>query len=310
MSRSNPENLPENTGKSAVVSYLNGDTFQAELVKLVSSQNLAERFTRVCLNQFASTPKLLECSMVSISSTFLRLAELGLEPGRDAYLIPREEWVKSDNGKRQKTGRVLCSPMIKWEGYIRAARRSGNILRVWGDVVRAGDDYEIIAGSEFPRVKHSWRFEDERGDVIGAYACAEWSDGRVQTIVRGRDYLDACRDASDSYSRYKSGPWADWYQEMCIKSMIKLLCKSLPLGPEDALAMAASLDVGDHVYEDQEELAPPAPRVPTKAERVRARAKGRGSASLPPGPDELEDDGPPGAEPERDPDTGEVVPSP
>ena len=305
---SNPENLPENAGRKSVVGYLNGDAFHRELSRMVEDPANVNRFVRVCLNQLATAPKLAECTMTSISGCFLKLAEIGLEPGRDAYLIPRDEYVGKGKGKR-KTGNVLCSVMIRWEGYIRAARRSGNILRVWGNTIREGDSYAIVEGSEFPRVEHTYRLEDERGTVIGAYACAEWADGKVQTIIRDRDYLNGCMDKSES-AKYGGGPWADWYQEMCIKSMVKLLCKSLPLGPDDALDLAAGMDTGDYriIDQDGEPLPDESPKPKGKAAKVRARVAARKAApALPeaPGPDDLD---PPSEDVETDPETGEAVP--
>jgi phage RecT family recombinase len=110
-----------------VMEYLRSPLFLDEAKKLLGSRELAERLARVAVTCISSDSKLGACNAQSLVRTVLRLAEIGLEPGRDAYLIPYGQ---------------DCQAIIRWEGYVRAARASSmmedrsaarfqNPLRVW-----------------------------------------------------------------------------------------------------------------------------------------------------------------------------------
>lgn len=296
-------------------SYLQGAGFRAAVAKLHGGNDkLADRFARVCLTQTQTMPALARCDPTSIGSCLLQIAEMGLEPGRDAYLIPRGD---------------VCTLIVRWEGYVRAARASGEIKRIWAETVHEGDEYEITGGSEVPSIRHRWRLDQERGPIIGAYACAEWRDGVIETLVVGRDYLDRVRACSQS-----GAAWKNWPDQMSKRSVMKRLCKGLPLGRSDQLQAVASIDHDDDEGPALEDGSPaPAVTAIDRAKALLAPPAPEPAATKPAAPkpcricrspDDREGGWTGGMSPrrahlacvaeeerrseERDPDTGEVVP--
>jgi recombination protein RecT len=237
-----------------VMEYLRSPLFMEEARKLLGSRELAERLARVAVTCISSDSKLGQCNAQSLVRTVLRLAEIGLEPGRDAYLIPYGQ---------------DCQAIIRWEGYVRAARMSGEIKRVWSSVIREGDTYKIRAGSASPSIEHEWDLTTKRGDVIGAYACAEWTDGTVEIEIVDRDYLDRCRKAAGG----KGQAWGQWFDQMARKSVVKRLCQRLPLGaparPETA-SVIETIDA-EPLPEDGPTFIEPEPVALPAAEAKRTR---------------------------------------
>ena len=199
--------------------FLRSSGFEGEMMKLVGSLDVAKRMSRVCLTQVMKDDKLLQCTPESLFGVFYELASLGLEPGRDAYLIPRG-------------GKVTC--IIKAEGYMRAARNSGDIRKVWSDVIRAKDEHAMVGGSEAPHLVHNYMLGD-RGPIIGAYAVAEWTDGTQTIELVDRSYLDNCRAKSDNKKN-----WDLWPEAYCRKSVTRRLCKKLPLGSDDVATVSTA----------------------------------------------------------------------
>jgi len=212
------ETAPASRNEAKIKDYLQSPIFIGEAQKLLGSKDLAQRLARCAITciytqNAKQRDTLLSSDPASLVQVILSLAEIDLEPGRDAYLISRKG---------------VIGASIRWEGYVRAARLSGQIRRVWADVIREGDEYAITAGSAGSSISHSWKLGTERGEIVGAYACAEWMDGTVETVVKDRDYINRCKAASDN--RMDGNPWSLWPDQMAMAKVVKLLCKRLPLG--------------------------------------------------------------------------------
>ena len=74
-------------------------------------------------------------------------------------------------------------------------------------------------------------------DIVSVYAVAHLKDGYTQFEVMTRDEVEAIRERSKSKSH---GPWVTDFAEMARKTVVKRLCKYLPLSPQ--LAAAIELD--------------------------------------------------------------------
>lgn len=251
--------VPAKTAKGPTIdAYLRGTGFKEEIMKLVGGEkSIAERFARVALSQVMTPNKdgklaLMACSVESLCRCLYAIAGAGLEPGRDVYLIPRGQ---------------ECTYIIKWQGYVRAARASGQIRRIWANVIRKGDKYAIRSGSQTPGIEHSWELDGDRGDIIGAYACAEWNDGTVETEVLTREYLDRCRKSGTG-----GDVWVKWPDRQSIKTAIKRLCERLPLGSDASDALARVADV-DPDADDGEGVEVPTPQPTTRTQELTAGLK-------------------------------------
>lgn len=183
----------------------------------------AERLMRLATFDIAKTPSLLECDPKSLVSCVLQAAQLGLEPGiiGHAYLVPF---------KGQAT------LIIGYKGLIDLVRRSGQLSTIQAQVVYRGDAFDYDLGLD-PKLTHK-RAEsyDGRPEVTHAYAVARLKDGSVQFEVMTRSDIEAIRSRARSGS---SGPWTTDYAEMAKKTVLRRLCKMLPVSVEVARAVEA-----------------------------------------------------------------------
>ncbi len=182
-----------------------------------------DKLIKVALVATSRTPALLQCTPTSVLQAVMTASQLGLEPGGvlgSAYLVP----YKSE-----------CQLVIGYRGLIDLARRSGKIASVEAHVVYANDKFTIRHGLT-PALEHEPNLAGEPGDVVAAYAIARLHDGSTQVEVMTRKQLDAIRTRSRAGN---SGPWATDTDEMYRKTVVKRLCKYLPLSVELASAIEA-----------------------------------------------------------------------
>jgi recombination protein RecT len=243
---------------------------QVELVKLQPQFQLAlpkamnaDRFTRILVTSAAREPKLLECDRTSFYQAAMTAAQLGLYCDGvigDAYLIPY--------GKQ-----VQCIPGYK--GLLKLVRRSGEIGAVGAQVVYEGDLFRHRKGD-----RESIEHEDMPGGgdgrpLVAAYAVAHFrAGGEPQRAVMHAWEIEKIREGSPGKN---SKPWKENTAEMYKKTVLRRLCKTLPMTAEaeTALAVAEAYDHGRHaaiidgvvVHDDP----PPPARAATQAGTSRLR---------------------------------------
>lgn len=203
------------------------DTIRALLIKskdqiamaLPKHMN-ADRMMRIAVTACQKTPKLLDCRPVSLLGAIIQCAQLGLEPndgtGR-AWLIPFGNEVTFIPGYR---------------GLVDLARRSGEIKRFDVRAVHAGDVFQYSYGLK-PLLNHIPK-PAERGDLTHVYAVAEFKDGGLQFDVMTKEEVDKIRKRSKASS---SGPWVTDYEEMAKKTVVRRICKMLPVSAETIQAV-------------------------------------------------------------------------
>ena len=196
----------------------NKASIAAALPKHVS----ADRLSRVALSELRTNPMLLNCQPASLMNAVVKASQLGLEVGGalgHAYLVP------------YKTEATL---IIGYRGLIALARRSGEIQSITAHVVHANDVFELEFGLN-EKLRHVPSLDDP-GAVTHAYAIAKLMGGGVQYDVMTRAEIEAIRKRSRAGN---SGPWVSDYEEMARKTVVRRLCKYLPISIElaDALAM-------------------------------------------------------------------------
>ncbi len=177
------------------------------------------RLARVCQTAIMSKPDLLRCSLASLQSALMQCAAMGLEPETyppQVHLIPRN-----------MNGGMHATIMVDYRGFLKLAYRSELVDRVVAHVVYEGDEFEIELG-ERPRVTHKPGLAPGKRTPIGVYAIAHMPDGPPAVDVMTRDEVDHVRQTSAS-SRSKA--WEKHWGEMAKKTVIRRLCKTLPLDP-------------------------------------------------------------------------------
>jgi recombination protein RecT len=189
-----------------------------------------ERLCKVMIVEASRTPKLLECSTISVAESIMLSAQLGLEPGGTLghiYFIPY--------GNK-------CTPIIGYKGYLELARRSGQVARLDARVVYEGEKFEVTAGLH-PNIEHSVRGDVDRSDdkIVAAYAVAVLKDGSSYFEVLWKVDIDKVRRRSKAG---RSGPWVDDYSRMARKSAIRALFNggTVPMSFELATAVSADGD--------------------------------------------------------------------
>lgn len=236
-----------------------------ESIKALLPKHLTpERMLKIALSTTARTPALLACTPQSIVLAVMQAAELGLEPGGllgEAYLVP------------YKTEAKL---IVGYRGLVSLARRSGTMASIEAHVVRANDVFDLEYGLD-PKLTHRPNLSGEPGDVVCAYAVARFKDGSRQVDVMTRTEINAIRDRSKAAGE---GPWVTDFAEMAKKTVVRRLCKMLPLSPELQKAIAHENRVDENIaapvfdVDIVMDVEPPAPE-PDKAAALTEKINGK-----------------------------------
>jgi len=208
------------------VKALLGGSKMAELQKVAGKALSAERLIKMFAISASRTPALLNCTPLSVLDAMVKCAELRLYPGTlgSVYLIPFAN---------RKTNTTECQFILGYKGMMTLARRSGQISTITADVVRLGDEFDYEHGLQ-PKFRHR-PIAPAGASVTHAWALAMFKDGSHQLVVMRKDELDAVRRRSRA-GEY--GPWKTDTDEMYKKTVLRRLCKYLPLEPEDEASLA------------------------------------------------------------------------
>lgn len=192
-----------------IMSQLEDPTMKAEIVKAlpVGDKNVDRRL-RIVRSVLMSDSKLRQCEPVSIIGAVVECAQLGLEVGLHAALVPY--------GK-------TCTLIIQYQGLMELARRSGDVARWYADVVREGDAFEYELGTK-QFIRHKPK-PNNAGKLLYAYAIAKMTNGEETFRVIDENEANKAKDVGGGE---KSFGWRDWPEEMWKKTALRRLCKLLP----------------------------------------------------------------------------------
>jgi len=225
---------------------------RTQFISVLPKDKNIERLMRGFMLAAVANPKLYDCTWTSILGTVMEAATLGLDFSRamgQAYAVPY--------GKE-------CTLITGYRGLIGLARRSGDVTAVWARNVYAGEDFEIVQGTE-ERIYHKPRLKgDDVGDYIGSYSVSRLSDGSTQFEWMTNDQIESIRRRSKAKD---NGPWVTDIDEMRKKTVTRRLLKYLPMSPELARALEAedNAEAGIHAG-DLIDVTPP-PTV-SKADQI------------------------------------------
>lgn len=203
------------------------DRAKSSMAAVATSFLTPDRLVKIVCTQLVRVPKLAECSIESVLSATMTCAELGLAPGvlGSAYLIPYGN---------------QCQLIVGYRGMIELARRSGTITTIQAQVVREGDEWHFsygVGGADFKHVPKA----PTDAKIVGAWALATFKDGGHQFDYMSREEVDAIRKRSRAGN---NGPWVSDFAEMAKKTVLRRLCKLLPLTPDvtEKIALADSTE--------------------------------------------------------------------
>jgi len=209
-------------------------------IKDVAPKHLSpEKLARLAIAAASRKPRLLECTQESLLKSVLEASVLGIDCtgllGR-GYLVPYK-----NGGLSRQAGHDVYEAQFQpgYLGLCDLARRSGEVTQVYAHAVYAGDEFEQVLGTE-RRLVHvpcpdPGAVRDE-STIERVYAVAVFPNGytdfRVMTIPEVERHRSRSRAKNN-------GPWVTDYVAMCLKTVVRLLCKFLPLSPELARALEA-----------------------------------------------------------------------
>lgn len=231
----------ENADPKVIKEWL--EKLNPNIEKAFSRNKDPERLSSQILSVILKNRKLLQ-DVGSLGRAILSCAQFELELGSELQQCGfMSYWDKNDR-------KYKACFQIWTQGYIELVLRSKNVIALWGEVVRAGDDFDYGVGTS-PYINHKPSVSGERGDITHAYAVAKLKDGTLKFVVLDKKYLDqvkSCSKGGDDVNH----PWNNEFrQEMCKKTAIKNLCKTLQKVVDDSaiLAKALSLDEGNIEFE-------------------------------------------------------------
>jgi len=220
-----PETPPPGRKPSAVKTLAwTIQTKEKSLAAVATRYLSADRLVKLAQVAVARTPKLAECSALSVVDSLMTCARLGLEPNEPGgvWLVPY----------KLKSG-MVCQAIVDYRGLLDVARRSGEIAAVHADVRCQQDEWEYAIDTTAPvlvRLKHS-PAEGERGEPLGAYAVARLRQGECQAVYLSAEQIGAFRARSRG-SDSDTSPWHTDEGSMWKKSACRRLVNLLPRTPE------------------------------------------------------------------------------
>lgn len=183
----------------------------------------ASSLIRFALMDYQRSPQLQNCSPESIYLALIACAQLGLEPGgvrQEAFIVPYKSTATFQLGYR---------------GILTLAHRSPLIRKLSANVVYDRDQFEIDIGSG-ARIVHRPSLDDDRGEIIGAYAYAVLPHDELDVEWMSLSDLEKIEASAQGTGRSDS-PWRLWRDQMLRKSPIRRLGKRLPLDSDAAFAL-------------------------------------------------------------------------
>jgi recombination protein RecT len=204
------------------------EKMKGEIARCLPKHLTPERMARIAMTELRKTPKLQECDPLSFIAAIMQASQLGLEPGilGSCYLIPFNN---------NQTGKVECTFMPGYRGFLDLARRSGQIVSLVARAVYANDEFSYEFGLK-EDLTHKPAM-NERGELVAVYAVAILKDGGHQFDVMSKKDVDLIKNQSKSKN---NGPWVTHYEEMAKKTVLRKLFKWLPCSVE--MQKAVSLD--------------------------------------------------------------------
>lgn len=190
-----------------------------------------DRMLRLALTAFSTTPKLRECSGMSILSSLVVASQLGLEPNvaGQGYLIPYKQ---------------TCTFVPGWQGLVSLLNNSGRAT-AWTGCVFEGDDFEFELGSR-PICRHipGENFGDPE-KMTWVYACGK-VNGSEQPVIEAWPMKRVWRHR-DRFNKVGNAHYSFQHPEMYARKVVLLqVLKYMPRSVElqNALTAANASDGG------------------------------------------------------------------
>lgn len=166
-----------------------------------------------------ANPELRECTLQSIVGCALVTSVFGLNPEQrlgNIYYIAR---------RNKKTGQKEMTWLLGPRGKMSLVSRNPNVESLFAYEVYEKDDFQVVLGSENPRILHKPSMEADRGPLRFVYAVAKMKNGQKVFRYLNRKQVMARKAKSEAKGSNYS-PWNGPFEyQMWIKSAIDELSK-------------------------------------------------------------------------------------
>lgn len=182
-----------------------------------------EKMLRVAYTVIHRTPKLKQCTPISLINAVMEISILGLEIGRTAHIIPFKD---------------EATVIVDYKGLIELAHRSEKVASTPLKPVYENDTFDYEEGTT-RFIKHK-PAKKERGKLIAAYAIVNFKGGGYDfEVVLPEDIAPVKKRAPGA--KKPDSPWnTDDEWTMWCKTAMRRLAKRIPQSPD--LQKAAYLD--------------------------------------------------------------------
>lgn len=156
---------------------------------------------------------------MSLIAALKKTCDWGLElDGEEAIIIPYGD---------------EAVPQAMYRGLIRRAVEAGAIANAVADIVKEGDELEVISGTDGRRLIHRPKFNLKGGKrpIVGAYALITLPNGTVDYELMDMDDIDRVKRAAERMAKRRkadaglSPAWREFEGEMVKKSVIRRALK-------------------------------------------------------------------------------------
>lgn len=199
-----------------VATWIQSDRVREQLSLAASRHLKPDRLLRIALTTIMRTPKLQDCTRESIINALLTCSHTGLEPdGYHAHLIPYGN---------------VCQLIIDYKGLVAIGSRDG-VKGISVDVLCENDEWSRSRENGALRIHHKVNDKEDRGKPIAYYSTAI-VDGEFNFCILNMEQIEKRRRSrkgcADKNLSDEVGPWRDWYEEMCKKTVLRHHSKMWP----------------------------------------------------------------------------------
>jgi recombination protein RecT len=229
-----------NISRKAAFSYI--EQHSERVYAATKNETLTDKIVQAARLAIFENPRLAQCEPSTLLRALVEAGRLGLIPGSmgHCYLVPR--------GKR-------ASLEIGYRGWIWLASKS-NIWPIEAHAVRAHDVFEVEHGTN-KRLHHVPAFPRDP-EILAVYAIATIRHGGEKDQVFTVMAREEVEDIRDRFSKSNQA-WAENFEAMAIKTVIRRLIKQLPVASrlQDALAIdGAELKTDEEDHEEAIDVQP------------------------------------------------------
>jgi recombination protein RecT len=188
------------------------------LAELLETHSITpSQFKNIVINEVKKSDKMQQAFLnnpASLFASILLCAELGLNPSADVgefYFLPFGSKI---------------TPILGYKGVINLILRSGEISKLWSEIVYQDDEFEYELGLE-PKLVHKPNHERTNKNIKYVYAVAKLTNGETMFKVMSKKEIMEIVEMS-KYPNSLYGSNKDPQGWMHKKTVIKQLSKTLP----------------------------------------------------------------------------------